>query len=165
VDESVTTPDDAAPAEGPDGKPSANGAGQASALAGEAGRLLEAIQQWVMAHAEAQHQRQPTGFEDITGVEPHGPAEHADSPSEARAPDEPADGPSEHADGPIRRQVCQVCPLCQLAGLLDGVRPDVAGLLGETAANLFAVLRTAIDTQERQWSGRPSAGVERIDIE
>jgi hypothetical protein len=84
-----------------------------------------------------------------------------DEPSGAT--DSAVDG-SEH-DGPIRRQVCQVCPICQLAGLLDGVRPDLLATLGETAVTLLAALRTAVDTQERQWASRRSHGVERIDIE
>jgi len=151
----------------------------------EAGRLLDALQDWVADHSATGHDDGAQGHggpqsatEDAAKTdgarEGHGASARrsrnagpggagGSGEQETNAPD-PVAGESEH-DGPIKRQVCQVCPICQLAGLLDGVRPDLLETLGDTAATLLAALRTAIDAQERQWAGRRSPGVERIDIE
>jgi len=59
---------------------------------------------------------------------------------------------------------CQLCPVCQLIGLVRATRPEVAEHLAEAAASLLAAVRAAVVAHEREWSARRAAPVERIDI-
>jgi hypothetical protein len=59
---------------------------------------------------------------------------------------------------------CQLCPVCQLIGLLRATRPEVAEHLADAAASLLAAVRAAVVAHEREWSSRRGAPVERIDI-
>jgi hypothetical protein len=59
---------------------------------------------------------------------------------------------------------CQLCPVCQLIGLVRATRPEVAEHLADAAASLLAAVRAAVVAHEREWSARRAAPVERIDI-
>jgi hypothetical protein len=59
---------------------------------------------------------------------------------------------------------CQLCPICQLIGLVRATRPEVADHLADAAASLLAAVRAAVVAHEREWSARRAAPVERIDI-
>ena len=59
---------------------------------------------------------------------------------------------------------CQLCPVCQLIGLLREARPEVAAHLVDAAASLMAAARAAVVAHEREWSSRRDGGIERIDI-
>lgn len=59
---------------------------------------------------------------------------------------------------------CQLCPVCQLIGVLRTSRPEIVLHLADAAGSLLAAVRAAIDAHEREWSSRRSPGVERIDI-
>jgi hypothetical protein len=98
--------------------------------------LVDTLQQWLAAHVQERS--------DLAG------AAGGDSDQDPRTL--------------LRDQVCQVCPICQLAGLLDGSRADLTGVLTEAASSVLAAVRTAMDNQDRQWARRPRPGVERIDI-
>jgi hypothetical protein len=123
-----------------DGSGSETASGSATSVGIELGRLVDTLQQWLAARSSDRG--------DASAV----PGEHNHD--------------HDHHDGrmPLRDQVCQVCPICQVAGLLDGSRADLTGALTEAAASVLTALRTAMDNQERQWSRRPRPGVERIDI-
>lgn len=59
---------------------------------------------------------------------------------------------------------CQLCPVCQLIGLLRTSRPEIMLHLADAAGSVLAAMRAAIDAHEREWSAHRSTGVERIDI-
>jgi hypothetical protein len=59
---------------------------------------------------------------------------------------------------------CRLCPVCQLIGVLRQSHPDVAEHLTEAVSSFAAAVRAAVGAHEREWSGRRSPGVERIDI-
>jgi hypothetical protein len=59
---------------------------------------------------------------------------------------------------------CQLCPVCQLIGLLRETRPEVALHLADAAGSLLAAVRAAIVAHEQDWASRRDSGVERIDI-
>jgi hypothetical protein len=63
---------------------------------------------------------------------------------------------------------CQLCPVCQLIGLLRAAQPAVVEHLADASASLLAALAAALEAHERQWSAHRSArrdsGVEHIDI-
>jgi len=59
---------------------------------------------------------------------------------------------------------CQLCPLCQLIGLVRGTHPEVVAHLGDAAGSLLAALRVALDAHERDWAARKAPDVTRIDI-
>jgi len=59
---------------------------------------------------------------------------------------------------------CQLCPVCQLIGLLRATRPETVEHLAEAAAALVAALRSVITAHEHEWSRRRPDPVERIDI-
>lgn len=77
-----------------------------------------------------------------------------------------ASGGSLAADLPLATGApeCQLCPVCQLIGLLRATRPETFEHLAEASASLIAALRSAIDAHERQWASRRPGNVERIDI-
>jgi hypothetical protein len=59
---------------------------------------------------------------------------------------------------------CQLCPLCQLIGLLKTSAPEVYEHLGQASTSLMAALRAAINAHEQSWAPRRSSDVEHIDI-
>ena len=59
---------------------------------------------------------------------------------------------------------CQLCPLCQLIGLLKTSAPEVYEHLGQASTSLMAALRAAINAHEQNWAARRSSDVEHIDI-
>ncbi len=59
---------------------------------------------------------------------------------------------------------CQLCPVCQLIGVLRTSRPEIVLHLADAAGSLLAAVRAVIDAHEREWSTRRPPGVERIDI-
>jgi hypothetical protein len=128
--------------------------GRVGSAAEEASRLFEAVQQWA---------RRTSG---ATGEPPSGP----DGPGGAGGLGGLAGwaglaglaGLSGHvATGSAE---CQLCPVCQLIGVLKGTRPEVVAHLAEAAGSLLAAVRAAVDAHERDWAARRPAGVERIDI-
>lgn len=69
-------------------------------------------------------------------------------------------------DGPLsatgQAPECQVCPLCQLIGLVRRTQPETYAHLVDAATSMVAALRTVVDHHEHT---RPSRGVERIELE
>jgi len=57
---------------------------------------------------------------------------------------------------------CQVCPFCQLLGLLRRTQPETFGHLAEASASLVAALRTVV---ERAEPAPRHSGVERVDLD
>jgi hypothetical protein len=111
-------------------------ASRVGSAAEEASRLFEAVQEWARRTAG------PPGPEGPAGHEEHGLGERI------------ATGSPE----------CQLCPLCQLIGLLRGSRPEIMLHLADAAGSLLSAVRVAIDAHEREWSARQPSDVERIDI-
>jgi hypothetical protein len=73
--------------------------------------------------------------------------------------------------GPHEPAECQWCPLCQLARMLRGDRPDLTAALSEGGAALLAAARTLLEAVTAGATAEPSepdAGprsrVERIDL-
>jgi hypothetical protein len=63
---------------------------------------------------------------------------------------------------------CQLCPVCQLIGLMRAAQPEAVEHLADASLSLLAAFRALLETHERQWAGhrsdRNSPDVERIDI-
>lgn len=70
-------------------------------------------------------------------------------------------------------QTCVVCPVCALAAVLRGERPELAVRLAEQAAGLVAVLRAALEEGDPASVGLatdppappPSRTVQRIPVQ
>jgi Family of unknown function (DUF5304) len=60
---------------------------------------------------------------------------------------------------------CRFCPVCQLVSTVREVRPETVQDLLEVGTSLLASMRTLIERQEREWSSRPAAPVQHIDID
>ncbi len=71
---------------------------------------------------------------------------------------------------------CQWCPICQLAGVLRGERPDVAEKLAEAGTAIAGALKAVVDVaahaqddvpahQNPPERPRPRPRVERIDLD
>lgn len=69
-------------------------------------------------------------------------------------------------DGPLAAMgespECQVCPLCQMIALVRRTQPETYAHLVDAATSMVSALRTVVDRHDH---GRPSRGVERIDLE
>ncbi len=69
-------------------------------------------------------------------------------------------------DGPLAAvgggAECQICPLCQLIGLVRRTQPETYAHLVDAATSMAAALRSVVDQHDHS---RPSRGVERIDLE
>src|SRR3954454_16304939 len=48
---------------------------------------------------------------------------------------------------------CKVCPICQLIGVVNGLRPEVLGHLTEAGFALMAAFKAATESSERAWTG------------
>ncbi|HVT20227.1 MAG TPA: hypothetical protein VHE57_02410 [Mycobacteriales bacterium] len=70
-------------------------------------------------------------------------------------------------DGPLAAMGegtdCQVCPLCQLIGLVRRTQPETYGHLVDAATSMAAALRSVIAGHDQ--GGGPARGVQRIDLE
>ena len=58
---------------------------------------------------------------------------------------------------------CQVCPICQLLGLLRRTQPETFGHLADAAASMVAAFRTVVERHDR--GGQRATGVERINLD
>ncbi len=127
-------------------------ASRVGSAAEEASRLFEAVQDWA---------RRTAG----TGEGTPGAAGAAG----AAADTGPAD-PADHREHGLGERIatgapeCQLCPICQLIGLLRGSRPEIMLHLADAAGSLLSAVRLAIDAHEREWSAHRPSDVERIDI-
>lgn len=63
---------------------------------------------------------------------------------------------------------CQLCPVCQLIGLLRAVQPDTVDHLADASMSLLAAVRSAVAAHERGWASHHAghrARSEHIDID
>ena len=58
---------------------------------------------------------------------------------------------------------CQVCPLCQVIGLVRRTQPETYAHLVDAATSMAAALRSVVSGHDH--GGKPARGVERIDLE
>jgi hypothetical protein len=59
---------------------------------------------------------------------------------------------------------CKVCPICQLIGVVNGLRPEVLGHLTEAGVALVSALRAAMDSSERMWTRSKRPPVQHINV-
>ncbi|HSP39411.1 MAG TPA: DUF5304 family protein [Frankiaceae bacterium] len=59
---------------------------------------------------------------------------------------------------------CKVCPLCQLIGVVNGMRPEVLGHLSEAGFALMAAFKAATESSERAWTGTNRPPVQHIKV-
>ena len=59
---------------------------------------------------------------------------------------------------------CGVCPVCSGIALLRDVRPETVEHLLDAAASVVAAVRSAVVPPTAPEGGRPSGGVEHIDV-
>src|ERR1700709_119127 len=54
---------------------------------------------------------------------------------------------------------CKVCPICQLIGVVNNMRPEVLGHMTEAGFALMAAFKAATESSDRAWTGtnRPPA--------
>jgi hypothetical protein len=104
-------------------------------LAEEAARLVEAIGDWARSAVSS--------VGDATGT---------------RAGGDPSEPGRATGHGPE----CQVCPVCQLLGLLRRTQPETFAHLADASASMLAALRTVV---ERHDHAGATSGVERIDLD
>ena len=110
----------------------------------EAARLVDALQGWFGARAEA------------TTGEPPRTAPESSSPESSEAP-------GEH--GPA----CRACPVCRGLAYVQQAHPDVVDHLASAAQHVAAALRALSTPPESQPNGRPptrpASRAVRIDVE
>jgi hypothetical protein len=59
---------------------------------------------------------------------------------------------------------CQVCPFCQLLGVVRHTRPEVFGHLADASSSFVAAVRSAVESHAEHHNGG-RGGVERIDLD
>ena len=59
---------------------------------------------------------------------------------------------------------CGVCPVCSGIALLRDVRPETVEHLLDAAASVVAAVRSAVAPPPAPDAGRPSGGVQHIDV-
>jgi len=59
---------------------------------------------------------------------------------------------------------CKVCPICQLIGVVNGMKPEVLGHLTEAGFALAAAFRAATEQSQRAWTGSERPPVQHIKV-
>lgn len=59
---------------------------------------------------------------------------------------------------------CQLCPFCQLIGVLKQTRPETFAHLTDATAALVAALRSAVETHQHAGHGA-ARGMQRINLD
>jgi hypothetical protein len=59
---------------------------------------------------------------------------------------------------------CKVCPLCQLIGVVNTMKPDVLAHLTEAGFSLVAAYKAATEAAERSWSSGDRPPVQHIKV-
>ena len=59
---------------------------------------------------------------------------------------------------------CKVCPLCQLIGVVNNMRPEVLSHLTEAGFALAAAFKAATESSQREWAGGKRPPVQRIKV-
>jgi hypothetical protein len=59
---------------------------------------------------------------------------------------------------------CKVCPICQLIGVVNGMRPEVLGHLTEAGFAVMAAFKAATESSERSWTGTNRPPVQHIKV-
>ena len=59
---------------------------------------------------------------------------------------------------------CKSCPVCQLIGVVNGLRPEVLGHLAEAGTQLVAAYKAATESAERSWAGSQRPPVQHIKV-
>jgi hypothetical protein len=59
---------------------------------------------------------------------------------------------------------CKVCPICQMIGLVNGLKPEVLGHLTEAGFALVAAFRAATEQSQRAWTGSERPPVQHITV-
>jgi hypothetical protein len=119
-------------------------AGSPGPLGEEAARLVEAIGDWARGAVGA--------VGDATSATSSTTADDAGTESSP-------DGARATGHGPE----CQVCPVCQLLGLVRRAQPDTFAHLADASASMIAALRTIVERHDH--GGTTTTGVERIDLD
>ena len=59
---------------------------------------------------------------------------------------------------------CKVCPLCQLIGVVNTLKPDVLAHLTEAGFSLVAAYKAATEAAERSWTSGDRPPVQHIKV-
>jgi hypothetical protein len=59
---------------------------------------------------------------------------------------------------------CKVCPLCQLIGVVNTMKPDVLAHLTEAGFSLVSAYKAATEAAERSWSSGNRPPVQHIKV-
>jgi 3-hydroxyisobutyrate dehydrogenase-like beta-hydroxyacid dehydrogenase len=59
---------------------------------------------------------------------------------------------------------CKVCPLCQLIGVVNTMKPEVLAHLTEAGFSLVAAYKSATEAAERSWSSGNRPPVQHIKV-
>jgi hypothetical protein len=59
---------------------------------------------------------------------------------------------------------CKVCPLCQVIGVVNTMRPEVLGHLTEAGFALVAAFKAATESSQRAWTGTNRPPVQHIEV-
>jgi hypothetical protein len=59
---------------------------------------------------------------------------------------------------------CKVCPICQLIGVVNGMRPEVLGHLTEAGFAVMAAFKAATESSEHAWTGTKRPPVQHIKV-
>jgi hypothetical protein len=59
---------------------------------------------------------------------------------------------------------CKVCPLCQLIGVVNTMKPEVLAHLTEAGFSLVAAYKSATETAERSWTSGNRPPVQHIKV-
>ena len=59
---------------------------------------------------------------------------------------------------------CKVCPLCQMIGVVNNMRPEVLGHLTEAGFALAAAFKAATESSQRAWTAGDRPTVQHIKV-
>lgn len=59
---------------------------------------------------------------------------------------------------------CKVCPICQMIGVVNNMRPEVLGHLTEAGFALAAAFKAATESSQRAWAGSDRPPVQHIKV-
>jgi hypothetical protein len=59
---------------------------------------------------------------------------------------------------------CKVCPICQMIGVVNGMKPEVLGHLTEAGFALVAAFRAATEQSQRAWTTSERPPVQHIKV-